>query len=125
MLFGNGDEDWSIESEFSAPQRVLVLTGCAAITEAVKADHGFTIDSQPIHDLLSIMSEYDAVARRDFLQFITGSPKLPIGGKTAAMSGASLVLTCKKASVGLIPLSPWSASRMKLPSLLTTTFRVS
>jgi hypothetical protein len=27
------------------------------------------------------MSEFDAQERRDFLQFITGSPKLPIGGK--------------------------------------------
>ncbi len=26
------------------------------------------------------MSEYDAPARRAYLQFITGSPKLPIGG---------------------------------------------
>ena len=102
-----------------------MLTGGAAITEAVKADHGFTIDSQPIHDLLSIMSEYDAVARRDFLQFITGSPKLPIGGETYAMCGARLVLTCKKASVDLIPLSLWSASHTKLLSLLMTTFRVS
>lgn len=26
------------------------------------------------------MSEFDAPTRRDYLQFITGSPKLPIGG---------------------------------------------
>ncbi|KAJ7587961.1 ubiquitin-protein ligase [Mycena floridula] len=64
MLFGNGDEDWSSET----------------LSEAVKADHGFNIESRAIRDLLEIMSEYDGPARRSYLQFITGSPKLPIGG---------------------------------------------
>jgi E3 ubiquitin-protein ligase TRIP12 len=47
----------------------------------MKADHGFTMDSQPVRDLISIMNEYDKPAKRRFLQFITGSPRLPIGGK--------------------------------------------
>ncbi|KAL4245224.1 UPL family protein [Abortiporus biennis] len=64
MLFGNGDEDWSIET----------------LTEAIKADHGFNVESRAIHELTEIMSEYDSPTRRSFLQFITGSPKLPIGG---------------------------------------------
>ncbi|KAI0091468.1 hypothetical protein BDY19DRAFT_983799 [Irpex rosettiformis] len=64
MLFGNSDEDWSIET----------------LSEVVKADHGFNVESRAIHDLLEIMSDYDAPTRRNFLQFVTGSPKLPIGG---------------------------------------------
>ncbi|KAF5336718.1 hypothetical protein D9758_015081 [Tetrapyrgos nigripes] len=64
MLFGNADEDWNIET----------------LSEAVKADHGFNTESRAIRDLLEIMSEYDVATRRDYLQFITGSPKLPIGG---------------------------------------------
>jgi len=64
MLFGNSDEDWSIET----------------LGEVLKADHGFTGDSRAIHNLVQIMSEYDAPTRRSYLQFITGSPKLPIGG---------------------------------------------
>jgi E3 ubiquitin-protein ligase TRIP12 len=64
MLFGNGDEDWSIES----------------LGEALKADHGFNPESRAIRDLMEIMAEYNPSTRRDFLQFITGSPKLPIGG---------------------------------------------
>ncbi|KAL0953368.1 hypothetical protein HGRIS_004605 [Hohenbuehelia grisea] len=64
MLFGNSDEDWSIET----------------LGEALKADHGFNNESRSIRDLLEIMSEYDVPTRRDYLQFITGSPKLPIGG---------------------------------------------
>ena len=81
MLFGNSDEDWSIESESVA----CVLDSDAeyilpALSEVIKADHGFNVESRAIHDLLEIMSEYDAPTRRNFLQFVTGSPKLPIGG---------------------------------------------
>ncbi|THH00617.1 hypothetical protein EW026_g1951 [Hermanssonia centrifuga] len=64
MLFGNSDEDWNMET----------------LNEAIKADHGFNVESRAIHDLLEIMSEYDQSTRRSYLQFITGSPKLPIGG---------------------------------------------
>jgi len=64
MLFGNGDEDWSIET----------------LSEALKADHGFNVESRAIRDLLEIMAQYDRPTRRAYLQFITGSPKLPIGG---------------------------------------------
>ena len=46
----------------------------------MKADHGFNVESSAIRDLVTVMSEYDSSARRNFLQFITGSPKLPIGG---------------------------------------------
>lgn len=51
-----------------------------ALTEALKADHGFNVDSSAIRDLINVMASYDDPARRAFLQFITGSPKLPIGG---------------------------------------------
>ncbi|KAI0352109.1 hypothetical protein OH77DRAFT_1428880 [Trametes cingulata] len=64
MLFGNADEDWSVET----------------LSESLKADHGFNVESRAIRDLIEIMSEYDVSTRRSYLQFITGSPKLPIGG---------------------------------------------
>ena len=65
MLFGQTEEDWSLET----------------LMDAVKADHGFNIDSQTVRNLLQTMSEYGEADRRDFLQFVSGSPKLPIGGK--------------------------------------------
>lgn len=51
-----------------------------ALSEALKADHGFNVESRAIRDLIEIMADYDASTRRSYLQFITGSPKLPIGG---------------------------------------------
>jgi len=49
--------------------------------DSIKADHGFNMDSKSVRNLLTAMSEFNAQERRDFLQFVTGSPKLPIGGK--------------------------------------------
>ena len=48
--------------------------------DSVKADHGYNLDSKSVRNLLQTMSEMTLSERRDFLQFITGSPKLPIGG---------------------------------------------
>ncbi|KAK7953756.1 HECT-domain-containing protein [Apiospora saccharicola] len=63
-LFGRVDEDWSLET----------------LMDSIKADHGFNMDSRSVKNLLQTMSELTAPQRRDFLQFTTGSPKLPIGG---------------------------------------------
>lgn len=51
-----------------------------ALVDTVKADHGFRSESRAFKNLLRAMSELDKEERRQFLQFITGSPKLPIGG---------------------------------------------
>ncbi|KAG8874928.1 Ubiquitin fusion degradation protein 4 [Tulasnella sp. 331] len=64
MMFGNEEEDWSAET----------------LSEVIKADHGFHIESRAIKDLLDVMVSYDTSMRRQFLQFITGSPRLPVGG---------------------------------------------
>ncbi|KAF9276611.1 Ubiquitin fusion degradation protein 4 [Mortierella alpina] len=63
-LFGSGEEDWSYET----------------LMDSIKADHGFRSDSPAFINLLQVMSEFSVEERRQFLQFITGSPKLPIGG---------------------------------------------
>ncbi|KAB5566831.1 hypothetical protein GE09DRAFT_958939 [Coniochaeta sp. 2T2.1] len=64
ILFGGNEEDWSIET----------------LMDSVKADHGYNMDSKSVKNLLQTMSEMTPSQRREFLQFTTGSPKLPIGG---------------------------------------------
>ena len=54
--------------------------------DSIKADHGFNMDSKSVKNLLQTMSELTLPERRDFLQFTTGSPKLPIGGKSELCS---------------------------------------
>lgn len=51
-----------------------------ALLDSIKADHGFNMDSKSVRNLLQTMSELSPSQRRNFLQFVTGSPKLPIGG---------------------------------------------
>jgi E3 ubiquitin-protein ligase TRIP12 len=62
--------------------------------DSIKADHGFNLDSKSVRNLLQVMSELVSQDRRDFLQFVTGSPKLPIGGKFSSIDRcSSFILT--------------------------------
>ncbi|KAK4549424.1 hypothetical protein LTR36_006421 [Oleoguttula mirabilis] len=94
MLFGRVEEDWSLET----------------LMDSIKADHGFNLDSKSVRNLLHVMSELSPQARRDFLQFVTGSPKLPIGGFKALTPMFTVV--CK-------PSEPPLTSDDYLPSVMT------
>jgi len=61
--------------------------------DSIKADHGFNMDSKSVKNLLQTMSELTLAERRDFLQFTTGSPKLPIGGMTFCIICICMALT--------------------------------
>jgi len=50
------------------------------LMEAWKPDHGFTLESKAIRNLAEILSTYTKEEQRLFLQFVTGSPRLPVGG---------------------------------------------
>jgi len=94
MLFGRIEEDWSLET----------------LMDSIKADHGFNMDSKSVKNLLQTMSELSLPERRDFLQFTTGSPKLPIGGFKALTPMFTVV--CK-------PSEPPYTSDDYLPSVMT------
>jgi E3 ubiquitin-protein ligase TRIP12 len=94
MLFGRVEEDWSIET----------------LMDSIKADHGFNMDSKSVRNLLYTMSELDPQQRRDFLQFVTGSPKLPIGGFKSLTPMFTVV--CR-------PSEPPFTSDDYLPSVMT------
>ena len=97
-----------------------------ALMDSIKADHGFNMDSKSVRNLLQTMSELTPAQRRDFLQFVTGSPKLPIGGK---MNGSFLTEiftnTLKKVSGALHQCSRSCASQVNPLIVLTTTYQVS
>lgn len=50
------------------------------LMECCRIDHGYTPDSRAIRFLFEILASYDGEEQRQFLQFVTGSPKLPVGG---------------------------------------------
>lgn len=64
LFCGSGYQPWDV--------RMLM--------DACKTDHGFTHESLQIKYLFEILSSYNAEEQRKFLQFITGSPRLPYGG---------------------------------------------
>lgn len=84
-MFGCFEEDWRSETLYSY----------------MKAEHGYRMDSSTIHDLISIMQDLDGKQRRKFTQFITGSPKLPLGGFKSLNPHLTVVL--KHAEDGLTP----------------------
>ncbi|KAI5369720.1 putative E3 ubiquitin-protein ligase HECTD1/TRIP12 [Septoria linicola] len=94
MLFGRVDEDWSLET----------------LMDSIKADHGFNLDSKSVRNLLQVMSKLSPQSKRDFLQFVTGSPKLPIGGFKSLTPMFTVV--CK-------PAEPPYSSDDFLPSVMT------
>lgn len=50
------------------------------LSESCRLDHGYTGNSRAIGFLFKILSEYDYQQQRDFLRFVTGAPRLPVGG---------------------------------------------
>ena len=50
------------------------------LMECCRPDHGYTHDSQAVKFLFDILSAYSGDEQRQFLQFVTGSPRLPVGG---------------------------------------------
>lgn len=64
LFCGSGYQNWDV--------RMLM--------DACKTDHGFSHESVQIKYLFEILSSYNAEEQRKFLQFITGSPRLPYGG---------------------------------------------
>jgi E3 ubiquitin-protein ligase TRIP12 len=58
---------------------------------ACKPDHGYTQDSQAIRMLFDIISSYNREEQRLFLQFVTGCPRLPVGGFKALSPPLTIV----------------------------------
>lgn len=50
------------------------------LMECCRPDHGYTHDSKAVKYLFEILSSYLGEDQRRFLQFVTGSPRLPVGG---------------------------------------------
>merc|ERR550532_3937769 len=50
------------------------------LMDSTKVDHGFTLESQAVKWFFDIICQYGYTEQRLFLQFVTGSPRLPVGG---------------------------------------------
>lgn len=61
------------------------------LQESCRTDHGFHQDSQAIQYLYEILASYNRDEQRAFLQFVTGSPRLPTGGFKALTPPLTIV----------------------------------
>lgn len=101
-LLGVTEEDWSEE----------ILYSC------VNADHGYNMDSMIIHDLICTMNSFSIRERRLFLQFLTGSPRLPMGGFKNLKPKLTVVLKIPENDRGpdeYLPSVMTCANYLKLP----------
>lgn len=64
LFCGNATDTWDVKM----------------LMESCRSDHGYTHDSRAVKFLFEVLSSYDGMEQRKFLQFVTGSPRLPVGG---------------------------------------------
>eukprot|EP00004_Rigifila_ramosa_P001103 TRINITY_DN1106_c0_g1_i2.p1 TRINITY_DN1106_c0_g1~~TRINITY_DN1106_c0_g1_i2.p1 ORF type:complete len:862 (-),score=200.84 TRINITY_DN1106_c0_g1_i2:23-2608(-) len=71
---------------FSPDELDVVFNGAAeqwdrdTLLEHTKCDHGYTHESRPVRFLFDVLCEMTPEEQREFVMFVTGSPKLPVGG---------------------------------------------
>jgi E3 ubiquitin-protein ligase TRIP12 len=64
LLLGENDSDWEVE----------------VLKQHILPSHGFNENSKTFNNLLNVMSEFESEDRKRFLEFVTGFPRLPLGG---------------------------------------------
>lgn len=87
------------------------------LNECTRCDHGFTHESTAVKYLFEIMCSFNSDEQRQFLQFITGSPRLPVGGLRSLVPPLTIV----RKSVEAVASSTSSSSSADqyLPSVMT------
>jgi E3 ubiquitin-protein ligase TRIP12 len=73
---------------FSSIELEEIICGCSSepwdidtLNENIIPNHGYDKKSQIYLGLLNMMKNFDNMDRKKFLLFVTGSPRLPLGGK--------------------------------------------
>ena len=85
VLFNGSRERWDVPS----------------IIEYLKFDHGYTRSSRAVGFLLEVLCEFDEATISAFLKFVTGSPRLPVGG--LARLNPRLTVVQKRPEDGVSP----------------------
>ncbi|KAK2455061.1 E3 ubiquitin-protein ligase UPL4 [Trifolium repens] len=86
------------------------------LADHIKFDHGYTASSPPIVNLLEIIRDFDHGQRRAFLQFVTGTPRLPPGGLASLNPKLTIVRKhCSNQADTDLPSVMTCANYLKLP----------
>nr|XP_026689713.1 E3 ubiquitin-protein ligase TRIP12 [Ciona intestinalis] len=88
------------------------------LADSCRTDHGYNHDSETVKTLFRVLSQYDAAEQRAFLQFVTGSPHLPVGGLRSLHPPLTIVRkTCEEnmTSDSYLPSVMTCVNYLKLP----------
>ncbi|KAJ6825012.1 E3 ubiquitin-protein ligase UPL4-like [Iris pallida] len=86
------------------------------LVDHINFDHGYSSSSLPAMNFIEIIQEFKCQERRAFLQFLTGSPRLPPGGFAALKP--KLTVVCKHCTADVdqeLPSAMTCANYLKLP----------
>ncbi|CAG5095477.1 Similar to Trip12: E3 ubiquitin-protein ligase TRIP12 (Mus musculus) [Cotesia congregata] len=92
------------------------------LMECCRTDHGYTPESRAIRFLFEVMSEYNSEEQRQFIQFVTGSPRLPVGGFKSLTPPLTIVRKTFDASMktdDFLPSVMTCVNYLKLPDYTT------
>ena len=107
---------------FSTDEFTMMLCGMpkapfsAGDLEHIKTDHGYSKDSLAVQMLLEILLEFSLSEQYAFLQFVTGSSTLPVGGLNALQPMLTIV---RKSDTNALPSSSTCFHTFKLPEYKT------
>ncbi|KAI3512096.1 hypothetical protein L1887_19286 [Cichorium endivia] len=86
------------------------------LSDLIKFDHGYTASSPPIIHFLEVIQEFDYEQQKAFVKFVTGAPRLPIGGLASLNPKLTIVRKlCDKVVDADLPSVMTCANYLKLP----------
>ena len=87
------------------------------LADCTRCDHGYTHESKAVQYLFEIMCSFNSDEQRQFLQFVTGSPRLPVGGLRSLVPPLTIVRKTTDPSSSSNAVS--ANSENYLPSVMT------
>ena len=89
------------------------------LAECTRCDHGYTHESKAVQNLFEIMCSFNSEEQRQFLQFVTGSPRLPVGGLRSLVPPLTIVRkTIDSSNVSSTNAAAFNSENY-LPSVMT------
>ncbi|CAH0556432.1 unnamed protein product [Brassicogethes aeneus] len=112
-----------LESVFcGSPKDSMYGWDVKTLIECCRPDHGYNQDSKAIRFLFEILSAYNREEQRLFLQFLTGSPRLPVGGFKALSPPLTVVRKTLEGNLNadhFLPSVMTCVNYLKLPDYST------
>ncbi|KNC51475.1 E3 ubiquitin-protein ligase UPL3 [Thecamonas trahens ATCC 50062] len=106
---------------FDARELEIILMGtdepwtAADIAAHTVIEHGYEAHSRIVNDLFDVLASFDDNERRQFLKFMTGSPRLPYGGWAALDPPFKIVRKTAAQPDAYMPSTMTCLNYLKLP----------